>query len=382
MLSQMKNIKKFNLLQAALVFFTLILICGFIFMVKAAHSADQTGKSDDVNKPATTEIIKTETITEWYEAVGTIRPRTESSIEAQVTAKIVDVKVRPGNKVGKGQLLVVLDNRQFAARLDQAKQARKSAVAGQNQAKQMVAAATAAFDQAESNFKRIKTYYQSKAATAQDLEKAESAYLQAKAEVERAKEALIGAEASIRQADEVVKEAEIALEYTRIKAQEDGEVLKRLVEPGDLALPGKPLIILQTAGALRLEAYVREGLIDKLKSDAKLRVSAGTLNEPVEATIDEIVPYADPQTRTFLVKASIPRIEGIYPGMFGKLLIPAAELEVVTVPEAAVRKIGQLELINVKEDNGWKMRYIKTGKKIGARVEVLSGLSENEIVGY
>lgn len=328
------------------------------------------------------EFIKAskQTVTQWYEAVGTVRPRTESSIEAQITAQVMDVKVRPGDKVKKGQLLVSLDNRQFLSRLDQAKQGLKGASAGKNQAGQTIVAAKAAFKQAEADFKRIKKYFKSQAATSQQLEQAQSAYLQAKAGLSRAKEAMTGTGAGIKQAQEVIKEAEIALGFTKIIAPEDGEVLKRTVEPGDLALPGKPLIILQTAGNLRLEAYVREGLIRKVAPGTKLQVYISTLDKTTDAIVEEIVPYADPQTRTFLVKSSLPAISGVYPGMFGKLLIPVEEQEIVMIPKNAVRNVGQLELVLVKEKDGIKTRYVKTGKKTGENVEILSGLSGDEII--
>lgn len=337
--------------------------------------------ADDTSAPESTIQASIETITEWYEAVGTVRPRTETRIEAQVTAQITDVKIGPGDKVTKGEILLTLDNRQLLSRLDQARQALKSAVAGKEQARQAVIAAKAAYAQAESNYKRTKTYFKSQAATSHDLENAESVYLQAKAGLTNAKEGLSGADAQIRQAEEVVKEAEIALGYTTISAPESGEVLKRLVEPGDLALPGKPLIFLQTSGFLRLEAYVREGLIKLVTPGKKLSVNIDTLGKTTDAVVEEIVPYADPQTRTFLVKAAMPHIPGVYPGMYGKLLIPVKEQKVVLVPRRAVRQVGQLELVRVKEEDKWKTRFIKTGKRIGDRVEILSGLSGDETIG-
>ncbi len=321
-----------------------------------------------------------ETIRETYEAVGTVRPRTEARIDAQVTAQVVDVKVGPGDTVTKGQVLVSLDNRQLQSRLDQARQGLKSAGSGKRQAQQAVAAAEAAFEQARSEYRRVQTYHKQQAATQQQLEAARAAYLGAEAELQRAREGLEGTESGIEQAKEVVREAEIALGYTQLKAPEAGEVLRKLVESGDLAVPGKPLIILQTTGYLRLEAYVREGLIREVPVGAILPVEITTLDKTVEATVEEIIPYADPQTRTFLVKATLPETVGLYPGMFGKLLIPVREIQVVSVDRSAVRRVGQLELVRVRDGDGWATRFIKTGKKLGDRVEVLSGLSGGETV--
>lgn len=351
-----------------------------IVMLTGLALAGSGFASDAAPEPEAVVQAEIRTITEWYEAVGTVRPRTETRIEAQVTAQVVDMKVRPGNKVTKGMLIVTLNSQQFLSRLDQAREGLKIAIAANRQAKQGVVAAEAAFKQAESNYNRVKTYFQSQAATAQNLEQAESQYLQAKAGLEKAREALAGSEARIRQAEEMVKEAEIALEYTKVRAPEAGEVLKRLVEPGDLALPGKPLLVLQTANTLLLEANVREGLIQKVEINRTFPVSISSVDQNIDATIEEIIPYADPKTRTFLVKASLPLIKGVYPGMFGKLLIPVMERTVVLIPPEAIRNVGQLELVTIKSPDGWRSRYIKTGNRHGDMIEVLSGLSGNETI--
>ena len=343
-----------------------------------------TYKADDARNilPEKTATAELKQITQMYEAVGTVRPRTESSIEARVAGQVLSVMVKPGDAVKKGSLIVSIDSRQLKSKMEQAKQALKTAEAGKSQAHQAVIGAEAALKQASAAFKRIKTYFDSQAATAQDLEKAESAYLQAKAGLQRSKDGQKAAQAKTLQAKAVVGEAAIALGFTKIVAPEDGVVLKRFVEPGDLALPGKPLVALRTSGAFRLEAYVREGLITKGSPGTKLKVSIETLGKTVDALVEEIVPYADPSSRTFLVKASIPQMEGLYPGMFGKLLIPVKTRNVVVVPHDAVRQVGQLELLFVKQNEKWSSVYVKTGTRIGQDVEILSGLNGGETIGW
>lgn len=366
--------KKMETIMKSILYYLLLslVFCSGPKSIESAGAAESDGVK--------TVLAEQTTITEYYEAVGTVRPRVESNIEARVTAQVLDVKVNPGDKIKKGDLLISLDGRQFVSRLDQARQGLKSAEAAKEQVRQSVLAAEAAFKQAEADFERVQSYFKSQAATHQDLEQARSGYLQAKANLQRAKDAISGAEAGIKQAREVIREAEISLDYTKLTAPEDGEVLQRLVDPGDMALPGKPLIKLQTADSVRLEAYVREGLIQKVAPGNALQVEITPLGKTVDASVEEIVPYADPQTRTFLVKASLPRIPGLYPGMFGKLLIPVRENRVVVIPKEAVRRVGQLELVRVREGDAWKSRFIQTGKTIGDQVEVLSGLNGGERV--
>jgi len=371
--------KKNNFFIIFLSIFTIFILVNNLYAEKILPG--QTNVAFTLPTPQETAQSKVRTIIEWYEAVGTVRPKVETQIESQITAKVIKVKVTSGSKVQQGDTLVVLDSRQLRSRLAQARQGLKSAVSNKEQAQHAVAAASADFTQKKLTFERIKKYFESQAATSQDVEKAESAFLQSQASLEQANKALSGSKSGIIRAEEVVKEARIALDYSVIKAPQTGEIIKRQIEPGDLALPGKPLIILQTEGSLRLEAYVREGLISKVARNQRFKVEITTLNKTMDAVIEEIVPYADPQTRTFLVKAALPVIDGLYPGMFGKLLIPAGEHDIVMIPINAVRKVGQLELVTLFENEVWKSVFVKTGKTYGDQVEVLSGISGNELIG-
>ena len=273
---------------------------------------------------------KSVTWPDFYEAVGTVRPRSEAKVEAQVSARVLKVLVRPGDRVRAGQLLAQLDASQLLARQGQADQGLKSAVA--------------ALDLARSEHGRIERLYAKKVSPKRDMDRAE--------------EALQQAQATLKRAEQQLAEARIASGYTRIAAPEDGQVIKRLIEPGDLALPGKPLLILQTGGALRLEANVREGFISKVSQGQELEVQVPALGGGLKGRVEEIVPSADPQTRTFLVKVVINDAPGIYSGMFGRLLIPVGQSRVVLAPEQAITRVGQLELVTVLEKSGPRRVYV------------------------
>ena len=215
------------------------------------------------------------------------------------------------------------------------------------------------------------------------LFRSESSYLQAQARLGQAEEGLAVVQSRGKEAANMVQEAEIGLGYTTIKAQEKGEVARRLAEPGDLAFPGKELLTLQTGASLRLEAMVRESLIGHVRLGDTLTVVVSALggDEPLSGTVDEIEPLADPVTRSFLVKAKLPEVPGLYPGMFGRLMVPLGERESVLIPEAAVHRIGQLETIMVRSGDKWESVYIRTGAVYNDMVEVLSGLSGGETIG-
>ncbi len=331
----------------------------------------------DVHR-AETVRAEIETVTEYYDAVGTVQPRRQAQIEARIPARINAVRVNAGDPVSKDELLIVLDDRQLRSRLSQARQSLKTAISRKQQASQAVNSAEAAFTEAESGYRRIQKFFKAGAAAEQDLEQARSRYLQAEAALKRARDGFSGARASVQMSKDMVREAEIGLSFTRIRAPADGTVLKRLADPGDQAMPGKPLLQLRTAKGLRLEAFVRESLVKKVRPGSIHRVELSSLEQIVDAEIEALIPYADPRTRTFLIKAGLPDIAGLYPGMYGKLRIPHKEAAVVMAPRAAVDSVGQLELVRVKTREGWERRYVKTGDFYGDKVEILSGLSGGE----
>ncbi len=365
-------------------------LCGLLLLMLYMAGVFETGKispGTTLGEAVALESFTTveaarEDISEYYEAVGTVRPRTETRIEAQIQARILQFDVNAGDAVTKGQVLIELDDSQLNSQVEEARQGQVSAQAQREQAKQALEQAKAAFTQAEAAYKRVKTYLASEAATRQDMEKAESAYLQAKAGVRQAEDGVRGAQAGVNQARKVVEQRKIALGYTRIAAPTDGQVVRRMAEKGDLAWPGKPLLLLQTRGELRLEAVVREGLIGSITIGSTLGMAINALDVQLEGTVEEIVPSADPVTRTFLVKVALSEAQGLFPGMFGRLLVPTGTRSVVTIPDNAVVRTGQLEMVTLKEDGVWKQVFVKTGKLVGPqKVEVLSGLNGGEILG-
>jgi HlyD family secretion protein len=376
--------KKFSFL---IIFLSLVFSCENN-SIPPGFSQDTTQNNISIQNTVKVELRQ---VTQIYEAVGTIRPLTESVIESRVSGQVLNVNVVPGAKVKTGQTLVLLDARQLNTRHQQAKEGLAYAKDTLNQALKAMDEAKAGQDQANAAYSRTKTLFEKDVVSSQQLEIDRAGFLQAKARLEKSREAVKAARSNIRQAMEVAKEGEIALGYASIKASAPGVVVERFIDPGDQAMPGKPLLVVQTSGSLRLEARIREGLIQKIIQGNSYGVKIETMGADVTAIIEEIVPYADPQTRTFLVKATLPDTPGIYPGMFGRLLIPVNKEETLLIPKEAVTRVGQLEMVNIKFQNNqgnndnpsqYKSVFIKTGKIFGSKIEVLSGLTGNETLGY
>ncbi len=346
-----KRLKTISILAGVLALVVLILLQGgFLSTGKIAPGwLPPPAQAQEKDQRPTAQAIAT-VWPQVQEAVGTVRPRTETRVEAQVAGRVLKASARPGEEVKEGQLLVVLEDQEYRARLEQARQG--------------LSATRAALELAQREYGRLSRLLKTGAAPKRD--------------VDRAKEALQRAQAARGRAQKQVEEAEISLSYTKIKAPERGQVVKRLIEPGDLALPGRPLFVLQTGGALRLEALVREGLIQKVRMGQEMDVDVPALGQIIRGKVEEIAPTADPATRTFLVKAILPNKAGLYSGMFGRLLIPVGKEKVVLAPENAIRRVGQLQMVLIRQKDGWQQVYVTTGRRHQGMVEILSGLNGGE----
>jgi len=316
------------------------------------------------------------------EAVGSLKAASRTAISAKVLATIVEITVTAGDQVEEGDVLIQLDAKELESRVRQAEQAHAATAAARSQADQGVAAAVAARKEAELDYNRTRSLRDRQAVPQAELDSATARLAVAKADELRAQQALHQGRAEELQAEQAVDEARTLLSYTTIKAPKAGRIVDRLAEEGDMARPGEPLFVLYDAASLRLEAPVQESLAVKLQVGQKLNVHIDALERDVEATIDEIVPQADAPSRSFLVKAALPRSSDLYEGLFGRLLIPAGSRRHLCLATAAIQRVGQLDFVDVVLPDGTiEKRFIKTGREgMRGRVEVLSGLEAGEKV--
>ncbi len=291
----------------------------------------------------------------FAEAVGTLRAATRTDIAARILAPIEEILVNAGDRVERGDVLIRLDRRDAESRREQAQSVLESA------------------------------RFESEQATsdhARNTELLEKNALSTR-EYEQGRTALNVAQARVRQAEQAVNEAEVILSYTTIQATQDGVIVDRMAEPGDLAQPGSPLLVLYDPTSLRLEVPVMENLAVQLQRGDPVTVRIDALERDVEAVVDEIVPQAEAASRSFLVKVALAPGEGLYEGMFGRLRIPSGVRRHLCLATAAIQTIGQLQFVDVVRPDGKTLerRFITTGRLgMPERVEVLSGVEAGDRV--
>lgn len=293
-------------------------------------------------------------IEETITAVGSVQPRRKADIASQIIASVLAVKVQPGDRVKPGDLLIVLDDRELVAQRGEALAA--------------VTAAEVDVDVRQRDYDRFVV---------------EAANATSKEEKDRITGAYNLAQALLKRARQQVARIEVQLTYTRIKATSPGVVADRFADPGDLAVPGKPLLAVQDTRELELHVNVPESQALHVAVGQKLplRIDAGNLAGV--GTVREVVPLAQQASRSVLAKVSLPADMStpVYAGMFGRVTLPVGHSSHLLIPQAAVKQVGQLELVEVAGPNGTlDRRFVRTGRTFGGDVEILSGLNEGEKV--
>lgn len=313
-----------------------------------------------------------------FEAGGVVQARTTAVLTARILAPVREVRVAPGTRVRAGDTLVVLDADVAAA---QARSA-SAAVSAADQraiaaaAEQRAAEAGAAL--ARASYERIASLHARKSATAQELDNATAELRAAEARAAAAGATVQGAASQRDSARGTSDAAAATAAFAVVRAPFDGVVAAKLIEPGNMAAPGTPLVRLEDTRVFRLEVRVDESRIGALQPGHQVAVllDGAADGEPaVAGTIDEIARAADADTRAFLVKIVLPARAGIHSGVFGRARFVTGARRALRLPDRAVVRRGQITSVFVADNGVARLRLVRMNGD-----EVLAGLSDGEIV--
>lgn len=317
--------------------------------------------------------------TNVYEAVGTVRARATSAVSSRMMGYVREVRVRLGDAVTAGQVLVTLEAQDIETQIRQAEAAVSEARSAQPEIESAVAAAKAQLDLAQTTFNRMQDLFNKRSVSNQEFDEASAKLKLAAANHEMAQAKRAQVTAKIQQAEQAVRSAEINRGYATIVAPFTGIVVEKPVEPGTLATPGAPLLTIEQSGGWRLEASVEETRLSTVRVGQAVDVEIEAVGS-FPGRVAEIVPSVDPASRTFIAKIDLPQRPQLRGGQFGRARFALGRREVLTVPTGAIATRGQLQMAYVVESGQARARMVTTGATSGGEIEVLSGLSVGETV--
>jgi RND family efflux transporter MFP subunit len=299
--------------------------------------------------PTATQVVAAESLPATITVEGTVRARHRAEISTRMMARVTAVPVELGTRVREGQTLIRLGGDDIAAN-------RASAEAA-------LTVARAARDEAARQAARMDTLL------AQDAV--------SRVQRDQARLGLTQAEAQLAMAEAARHSVETASGYSQIVAPFDGVIVDRTVDPGDLAAPGAPLLAIESAGGREVALTVSPDVAERLTPGGRLAVITRD-GRSAEGVIRAVAGGADPSLRTVEVRVSVP---ATWPtGVSVTAEVPVGVRSGIAIPESAVVRRGQLTGVRVVKGDMVTLRWIRLGRTIGERIEVLSGLEAGETI--
>ena len=330
-------------------------------------------------------VVSLNDIVETISATGKIQPQTEIKISADVSGEIVELFVKEGDDVMKGDLLLKIKSDIYLSILERAEASLNSSLAN-------LLMAEAQFQESQQNFNRNKKLLESEAISIADFEKVESQYKVSKLNVESAKYAIISSEAS-------VKEAKENLAKTKIYAPKNGTISRLNVEIGERVvgtaqMSGTEILSLANLNEMEVVVEVNENDILNVEIGDKVDIEVDALaNQNFKGVVSEIANSADyvgisaDQLTTFKVKIEIIDVANFKPGMTATVDIITAKINnALSVPIESITlrydsiSDKKIECVFLILDDKVKKVNVKTGIQDIDFIQIKEGLSLNQKV--
>jgi RND family efflux transporter MFP subunit len=321
----------------------------------ACGSSEPTTAPKAAAAPLATGPVEVREVELTTSAEAVVEAVRQSTVSAQVSGRIVDIRFDVGDRVEKGAVILRIDER-----------AASQAVAA---SEAQVREAEATLVNARANYERTRQLLAQKFVSQAAVDKAEADY---KAAESRMKATLAGAGAAATEKS-----------FATIVAPYSGVVSARHVQLGEMASPGKPLLTGFDPGGLRVVATVPSAQVPAIQAGARARIEVPSLGRWVEVKSVTVVPSADPRTHTTQVRLDLPAdAKGLLPGVFARAHFVTGRAPRLMVPREAVLRRSEVTAVYVVDAKGEpRLRQVRVGTASDEKsVEVLAGLKAGEKV--
>jgi multidrug efflux system membrane fusion protein len=291
---------------------------------------------------------------------GVVESVQSSVIAPQVAGSITALPVKVGDHINAGQMLARIDTRLAVQQV----------ITSQAQ----VSAAQAQLSAARNEYERKRRLFEKQYISQSALERAESDYKTAEAQT-KAQLAQTGM-------------SSVQTGLHTINAPYAGVIAEVNSEVGDMAMPGKPLLVLYNPKDLRVVVNVPQSQLANLKQGVAITAlipAAIEAERNVTHTTMTILPTVDAVSNMVKVRLSLPKnLSSIVPGMFARASLPVNASEQqgqLLIPAKSVMKRSELMAVYVVDQKGNPhLRQVRLGRTVGEHIEVLAGLQAGEKV--
>lgn len=288
-------------------------------------------------------------------ATGNLEAEKSINLSTRMMGWIRTIHVDEGERVQIGDPLISIDGSDLVAKKAQTEAA--------------IVEAKAVLANAEKTVERFQKLYAEKSISKQRLD-----------------DAVTGrdrAVAGLKAAEAMHEEVSVNLTYLEIAAPVSGVVVRKMIEVGDMANPGVPLLILEKNDLMKVVASLGEKHVNLVKSGDVVKVDITSLpGARFQVPLTEIIHSANPGSRTYDIEAYVDNPDGrLKSGMFARVEVTVGERETIVVPASSIVSRGQLRGVFVVSAEGVAhLRWIRMGREISDGGEVLAGLEGGETI--
>lgn len=318
-----------------------------------AACTEKPAKTEDI-RPVRVLVVAPSGANNQVELAGEVQPRYESQLGFRVGGKVIARRVEVGTVVKRGQVLMQLDATDFQL--------------AQAQAKASVSAADSSLALAQAELNRYRELRQKNFVSQALLESKEAAY---KAALANHEQATVGLRVQANQSS-----------YTSLVADADGVVTSLGAEVGQVVAAGMPVVRLARTGETEVRVSIPEDQVGTLKRVSALTVRTWANPElALEGRLRELSPMADPATRTFAAKISLPKAGNeIRLGMTATVSFATEMPPGIRLPLTALFNHREKTAVWVVENGAVKLATVDVAGAIGNEVMILSGLNPGQTV--
>ncbi len=293
------------------------------------------------------EAARLKEVSTTYMLDGIVEAELSTTISAQTSGVVKEVRFDVDDFVDKNEIVVVIDDTQQKASYKQALAAEKEARARLNEA--------------QLEYDRVKKVYAKKVVSKAAFDKAAAALASARARVESA----VAARAKAKE----------SLDYTRVRAPFAGVLTERMVEKGERVNVGSQLVSGVSLERLRVRTHVPQSIFQAVR-DHKYAIVVTADSEIVSRDMT-FFPFADPLSHSFELRVRIPLTEtALRPGMFVKVAMEVRREDKVVIPFNSVAFRGEVTGVYVLEDDKLNFRHVRLGRRLADNeVVVLAGVN-------
>ncbi len=337
----------------------LIATVAMLWMVAGCGGKTETAAAAGKDVKAATGQARLASVPRTVTATGGLQAGTMVVVSTRMMGWVRKVHVTEGQVVAKGDRLVSIDAADLRAK--------------KNQAEAGITEARAVLDNAEKMAERFEKLYAESSVSKQQFD-----------------DVLTGrdrAAAGLKMAEAGLAEVKVHLSYLEISAPVDGIITRKVVDEGNMANPGMPLITMESAGDMKVVAHLGEKDVSLVAVGTLVNVEVTSLSDAhFQVPLTKVVPAANPGSRTYDIEADLGTDDArLKSGMFARVTVPIGIREAVLVPEAAIRHRGQLTGVwVVAQDGVVHLRWVRLGHlqraQDGNEYEVLAGLDGSETV--